>query len=94
MNRYYPTTVESLRESQRRALDSSASAKTFSELIDKHGRNDWLDPIMDSLGPYIQLQLGGTHEFSFELQDTFQAYHPHRTCSATPSEEAVLTTIC
>ena len=32
----------------------------FSELIDKHGRNDWLDPVMDSLGPYVQLQLSGT----------------------------------
>lgn len=32
----------------------------FSELIDKHGPSDWLDPLMDSLGPYIQLQLGGT----------------------------------
>lgn len=63
MNRYYPTTVESLRESQRRAFDSSASAIRFSELIDKHGRNDWLDPVMQSLGPYVQLQLGGTSTF-------------------------------
>ena len=62
MNCYYPTTVESLRESQRRAFDSSASASMFSELIDKHGRNDWLDPVMESLGPYAQLQLGGTSE--------------------------------
>lgn len=60
VNRYFPNTVESLRESQRRAFDSSASANMFSELIDKHGRNDWLDPVMDSLGPYVQLQLSGT----------------------------------
>ena len=63
MNRYHPSHVESLRESQRRAFDSSASANMFSELIDKHGRNDWLNPIMDSLGPYLQLQLGGTYMF-------------------------------
>ena len=63
MNRYNPNTVESLQESQRRAFDSSASANMFSELIDKHGRNDWLDPVMDSLGPYIQLQLSGTFTF-------------------------------
>ena len=63
MNRYYPTAVESLQESQRRAFDSSASANMFSELIDKHGRNGWLDPVMDSLGPYVQLQLGGTYIF-------------------------------
>lgn len=60
MNRYYPTNVESLRASQRRAFDSSASASKFSEVIDKHGKKDWIDPVMDNFGPYIQLQLGGT----------------------------------
>lgn len=60
MNRYYPNTVESLRESQRRAFDNTASANMFSELIDKHGPHDWLDPLMDTLGPSVQLQLGGT----------------------------------
>ena len=28
------------------------------ELIDKHGRDDWIEPLVDHLGPYIQLQLG------------------------------------
>ena len=59
MNHYCPTAVESLRESQRRAFDSSADAIRFSELIDKHGPHDWLDPVKDSLGPHIQLQIGG-----------------------------------
>lgn len=73
MNRYYSTTVESIRSSQRRAFDSSASANMFSELIDKHGRHDWLDPVLDSLGPYIQLQLGGTSTFR---SDFFLVYIP------------------
>ena len=57
-NRFAPTSVESLRESMQRALNSRDTASRFSELIDKHGRNDWLEPLMENLGPYIQLQVG------------------------------------
>ena len=41
-----------------RALDSRNTATRLSELIDKHGRNDWLEPLMENLGPFAQLQLG------------------------------------
>jgi hypothetical protein len=34
------------------------TAYRFGELIDKHGRENWLEPLIDELGPYIQLQLG------------------------------------
>ena len=57
-NRYFPTTVESLRESTKRALDREGTAFKFGELIDKHGRDNWLEPLVDELGPYVQLQLG------------------------------------
>lgn len=57
-NRYAPSSVESLRESMRKAVDSRSTASRFGELIDKHGRNDWLEPVIDRLGPYVQLQLG------------------------------------
>ena len=42
----------------RRALDSKSTASRLGELIDKHGREDWLEPLMVEVGPYIQLQLG------------------------------------
>jgi len=57
-NRYAPATAESLRSSVQKALDSRSTATRFGELIDKHGRNDWLEPVMEHLGPFIQLQLG------------------------------------
>ena len=41
-----------------RALDSQSTASRFGELVDKHGREDWLEPLMEDLGPFIQLQLG------------------------------------
>ena len=57
-NRYDPTSVESIRQSMQRALDSRCTASRFSELIDRHGRNDWLKPLLEDLGPPVQLQLG------------------------------------
>lgn len=57
-NRFYPSSVESLRSSMQRAQDSRSKAYRFSELIDKHGRNNWIEPLMADLGPFIQLQIG------------------------------------
>ena len=41
-----------------RAHDRNQSANRFGELIDKHGNDGWLEPLMKDTGPYIQLQLG------------------------------------
>ena len=41
-----------------RTLDNTGKPYKFGELIDKHGRDGWLEPLLDDLGPYIQLQLG------------------------------------
>ena len=41
-----------------RALDSERKPYKFGELIDKHGRDSWLEPLLEDLGPYIQLQIG------------------------------------
>ncbi len=57
-NRFYPTSVESLRKSMQKALDSRTTASKFGELVDKHGSEHWLEPLMEDLGPYVQLQLG------------------------------------
>lgn len=57
-NYFYPTSVGSLQDSAQRALDSQATAHKFGELVDKHGRDNWLNPVIDELGPSIQLQVG------------------------------------
>lgn len=57
-NRIYPTSVGTLRESMQRALDGQSTAYRVGEIIDKHGRDSWLEPLIDELGPYIQLQIG------------------------------------
>ena len=57
-NRYYPTSVQSLKESVRRSADREGMASKLGELIDKHGRENWIEPLVDELGPYVQLQIG------------------------------------
>lgn len=56
--RYYPTSVDAVRESLDRVLKKGAQAYHLGDLVDKHGRDQWLDPLLDELGPYLQLQLG------------------------------------
>ena len=57
-NRYFPTNVKSLRASVQRAVDREGTAYHIGELIDKHGREEWLQPLIDELGPHAQLQVG------------------------------------
>lgn len=40
-----------------RSHDQRSQAYNFGELVDKHGRNHWLEPLLDDLGPFVQLQL-------------------------------------
>ena len=56
-NRYFPRSLEQLRESVQRKLPGGSDAIEFGELIDKHGRDHWLAPLIEELGPFIQLQL-------------------------------------
>ena len=41
-----------------RSQERGSMAYRLGELIDKHGREDWLEPLIDELGPFLQLQLG------------------------------------
>lgn len=40
-----------------RSHDQTGRAYKFGELIDKHGRNHWLEPLLDEVGPFIQVQM-------------------------------------
>lgn len=57
-SRFYPTSIDSLRTSMQRAHDQHQSAYRLGEHIDKLGNENWLEPLMQEMGPYIQLQLG------------------------------------
>ena len=57
-NRYFPTTATELRWSHERALDEDKHVLNLSELMNRHGGEDWLDPLLDDLGPLLQQQMG------------------------------------
>lgn len=47
-----------MRESLDRSLDRGAKAYRFGELVDRYGREKWLEPLLDQIAPFIRLQLG------------------------------------
>ncbi|MCJ1293627.1 hypothetical protein MMC34_005182 [Xylographa carneopallida] len=56
-NRYRPSSIADLQASVRRSQGLEGTALQFGELVAKHGREDWIEPLVDALGPYLQLQL-------------------------------------
>ena len=75
--RYFSANTKSLRESMDRALNRGNTAYKFGELINKHGREEWLEPLIDEMGPYVQLQLNDAANMlevlaKSVIQDTFQ----------------------
>lgn len=72
MNYYYPTSVEELRNGIRRSIDRGATALKIGEMIDQHGSKEWLEPLLDEIGPYLQVQLVDIANF-FEVVYNF--YH-------------------
>ena len=56
-NRFFPASVEELQASVRRSKGLEGTALQFGELVQKYGRENWIEPLVDELGPYLQLQL-------------------------------------
>ena len=57
-NKYHPSSIDSVRHSMERGADRETHAQAWGELVERHGRKDWIEPLLDHLGPNIQLQLG------------------------------------
>ncbi|KAL9586498.1 MAG: hypothetical protein Q9212_000858 [Teloschistes hypoglaucus] len=70
-NRFYPSSVDAIRESMHRSHDQRSKAYRFGELVDKHGRNHWLEPLLDELGPSIQVQ---TNDLA-NMLEVFSNFH-------------------
>jgi len=72
MNYYFPTSLKELREGIERSIDRGATAFKVGELMDKHGSNDWLGPLLDEVGPFIQVQIADTTNL---LEAVYNFYH-------------------
>ncbi|KAK5135362.1 hypothetical protein LTR08_005304 [Meristemomyces frigidus] len=68
-----------MRESHNRAGNTKERASLLSELIIRHGSDAWVEPLMEELGPWIQLQLGDLADF-LEIS---ASYYNWRNVSST-----------
>lgn len=55
--------VDQMRESNERATDRSRRALQIGELVKRHGGENWLEPLLDELGPKLQEQAGDLADF-------------------------------
>ncbi|ERF70939.1 hypothetical protein EPUS_06724 [Endocarpon pusillum Z07020] len=78
-NKFHPSSVESVRESMKRGIDREARAQAWGELVEQHGRKDWIEPLLDELGPYIQLQLGDLTDLLEVLANFYRWRTPWKT---------------
>ncbi|KAL9080818.1 MAG: hypothetical protein Q9157_000514 [Trypethelium eluteriae] len=65
--RVRPESIDEIRLSYERAISRGTRALRLSELISKHGNDKWLDPLLDEIGPIVQLQIG-------DLADLLEIY--------------------
>ena len=72
MNYYYPTSLSELRAAIERSIDRGATAFKAGEMMDKHGSNDWLGPLLDQIGPLIQVQVA---DLANILESAYNFYH-------------------
>ncbi|TGO63343.1 hypothetical protein BOTNAR_0101g00150 [Botryotinia narcissicola] len=69
-NYYYPSSVSALRDEFSRNIERGTKALKAGELMDQHGNKDWLGPLLDKLGPYLQLQIADLANL-LEVYDSF-----------------------
>ena len=72
MDYYYPRSLKDLRAGVERSIDRGATAFKVGEMMDKHGSSDWLGPLMEELGPNIQVQVA---DFANLLESYYNFYH-------------------
>lgn len=66
--RIFPSSVDSVRESLDRASNQSLKARAWGDLVEKHGREGWVEPLLSEVGPQILLQLGDLADYFEVLQ--------------------------
>jgi len=68
-----------MKESTHRSSETKERAAMFSELITRHGSSDWVGPLLDELGPWLQLQLSDAADFL----ESASSYYDWRNVSST-----------
>ncbi|KAL9092412.1 MAG: hypothetical protein Q9159_000920 [Coniocarpon cinnabarinum] len=70
-----------MQESHERTHLAHERASMLSELVLRHGKEDWLEPLLDEFGPWIQLQVSDMADFL----ESAASYYDWRNVTSTTS---------
>ncbi|KAI5204423.1 hypothetical protein E4T39_03498 [Aureobasidium subglaciale] len=77
-NRFQRKQVEEMREAYKATLQKGSSAHKFSALLQENG-TDWIDPVLESAGPKVQLQLSDIADTLESLNNFYDWRDPKLT---------------
>jgi hypothetical protein len=80
-NRFREQSVQTVRDSVRRAFDREARIQAWGDLIQHHGKEEWLEPFLNDVGPIVQLQLGDLADLLEILINFYRWERPKLTYS-------------
>ena len=83
-----------MRDSIQRAADSRSKATRFVELIDKHGAQNWLDAVIEEMGPSLELLTVDLSNYMEILVNFYEWKSPYRTFATLLFFAACLATTC
>ncbi|KAK5050009.1 hypothetical protein LTR84_004128 [Exophiala bonariae] len=81
-SKFQPTSVERIRDSVTRAFDRGSKVQAWGELLQQHGKQDWIEPLLDDMGPLIQRQLGDLADFLEVLINFHRHERPNKTMAS------------
>ncbi|KAI9794504.1 MAG: hypothetical protein M1833_000364 [Piccolia ochrophora] len=81
-NYWFPSSAHKLKASIERSSERGATASRFGELLDKHGRDEWLKPMITGVGPSLQLQIGDVANLLEVLSNFYGWKSPKQTASS------------
>jgi hypothetical protein len=70
--------VDELRASLERMKSAGTRAHKLGEMIEKHGPDEWLQPLAEELGPWVQMQIG-------DLASYFEIMKKYFPCASSSS---------
>ncbi|KIV86436.1 hypothetical protein PV11_02048 [Exophiala sideris] len=81
-NKLYPGSVQAVRAGVARAFDREKRVQAWGELLQRHGQNNWIEPLLDEVGPLIQMQLGDIADLLEVMINFHRNEKPGRTLAS------------
>lgn len=77
--RYYQTSVQTVRERVNRSRNKEEKVRAWGELIQRYGEHDWIEPFFDEAGPHVQMQMADLSMYLERLLNLYRWERPPQT---------------